>query len=119
MSCWLIVGALLTIISTRLTQSKSQVLQDLLLDQKSHSQLIQDIEYLVPSPPIVIKVGWRLDVMISSNDQSEAMKPVIVFKFTTTKGTYSCHCNLMVFHQLRVAVATSLKELYSLNPKNE
>lgn len=102
---------------SRLPESKNQLLQKLLIEPESRLQLTKDVGDTVRSPPVVIKVDWRLDVIIGSSDSSEEMKPVIIFKFTTNKGMYSCHCTLAVFHQLRAAVATSLKEIYFLSSK--
>lgn len=65
------------------------------------------------------KLGWRLDVAISTSALSRVLEPTIVMEMTVDgdrKETFEVQPSQ--FHQLRFAVASLLKEMENLEKKN-
>lgn len=71
-----------------------------------------------PSLPSCKSLRWRIDVLISSNCISKIMELLIIFNLITDKGQLiKFECKLAKFNQLRLAVATILKEFHRLEKK--
>jgi len=65
--------------------------------------------------PSVESVNWRVDVTISTTSLSRVFKPSVTIQMTTTDGKIrTFECSTDKFHELRFAVAKTLKAIQDL-----
>ena len=65
--------------------------------------------------PTITGVRWRVDVTISTTSLSRVFKPTIPMQLTLSDGTIqNFECSVEKFHELRYAVAKSLKHAQDL-----
>jgi hypothetical protein len=67
------------------------------------------------SLPSIVNVRWRVDVTISSTSLSRVFRPSVLLQLTLSDGrVQQCECSVDKFHELRYAVAKSLKQAQDL-----
>jgi len=66
--------------------------------------------------PTIVNVRWRVDVTISSTSLSRVFRPCVLLQLTLSDGSVQqCECSVEKFHELRYAVAKSLKQALDLS----
>jgi len=67
------------------------------------------------SLPSIVNVRWRVDVTISSTQLSRVFKPAVLLQLTLSDGrVHDFECSIDKFHELRYAIAKSLKHAQDL-----
>jgi hypothetical protein len=67
------------------------------------------------SLPTLVSLRWRVDVTISSTSLSRVFKPTVILQMTMSdESVRQCECSVEKFHELRYAVAKSLKHVQDL-----
>ncbi|OQV20526.1 hypothetical protein BV898_05570 [Hypsibius exemplaris] len=77
------------------------------------------LDRALPVCPVnkLLKIRWRLDVIITSQAGKRILEPLILLELQTTAGTDMFEISLTQFHKMRYSTAAVLKEMQSLSKK--